>query len=104
MKIIHTITEPIQFPQLWDEKCLRMAIDEIDTRSMTPDELYHYEKTLAQNAQVVWDERRKIDKVKTSAIKKALVGGKLTIDEITDYWDVTTDFVIDIQNKLTGKQ
>lgn len=38
MKTIHTLTQPTQFPKFWDEELFKVAIDEIDSRKMTPDE------------------------------------------------------------------
>ena len=36
MKMTHA--EPIQFPKFWEEAWLKIAIDELDSRKMTPDQ------------------------------------------------------------------
>ena len=100
MKTLHTVTEPTQWPQFWTEEWLKRAIDELDTRAMGPEERLQYEMTLSANALAVKNEKRKIDEVRKQAIVKALRGGRLTIDEIADYNNVTTDFVLNVQREL----
>ncbi len=62
MKTIHThtFTNPIQFPKFWDEDWLKVAIDELDSRKMTPDEKASLEILIARNAESVKAESRKI--------------------------------------------
>ena len=104
MKALHSATPPTQYPQFWDEEWLNKAIQELDTRAMTPEQKLQYEMTLSANALAVKNEKKKIAKAileeKTANIKKALLRGKLTIQEITEDYGVDVDFVIDIQQKM----
>jgi len=61
MKTIHTVTEPIQFPKFWDEEWLQIAIDELDSRKMTPDEKASLEILIARNAVAVNAEKRRVE-------------------------------------------
>ena len=49
MKTIHIVTQSIQFPKFWDEEWLKVAIDELDSRKMTPDEKASLEILIARN-------------------------------------------------------
>jgi predicted transposase/invertase (TIGR01784 family) len=108
MKALHSDTQPIQYPQFWDEEWLNKAIQELDTRAMNPEERLQFEMTISANALAVKNEQKKIDEakalenlaVKTSSITKSLKRGKLTIEEIAEDNSVEVDFVIDIQQKL----
>ncbi len=100
MKTIDTVTEPTQFPAFWTEEWLETAIKELDIRAMSPEKRMIYEMTIAANAVAVDNEQKKIETVKTQAVKKALNRGKLTIEEIAEDNEVSVDFVIDIQQGL----
>jgi predicted transposase/invertase (TIGR01784 family) len=104
MKTIHTVTQPTQFPKFWNEEWLKIAIDELDRRKMTPDERASFEILVARNAEAVKAESRKIKEAlalkNIETIIKALKRGKLSIEEIAEDNEVTVDFVIDLQKKL----
>jgi hypothetical protein len=104
MKTIHTVTQPTQFPKFWNEEWLKIAIDELDRRKMTPDERASFEILVARNAEAVKAESRKIKEAlalkNIETIIKALKRGKLSIEEIAEDNGVTVDFVIDLQKKL----
>jgi len=110
MKTLHT-TEPTQYPAFWNEEWLKRAIDELDTRKMTPEERAYFARVTAANAEAVKAEKQKIQEareaenvaVKTEAITKALKRGKLTIEEIAEDSSVGVDFVLGIQRGLTKK-
>jgi predicted transposase/invertase (TIGR01784 family) len=101
MKNLHKINKPIQYPQFWDEEWLNVAIQELDKKAMTPEQRLGYEMAISANALVVKNENKKIERIKTESIKIALQKGKLTIEEIAEYNQVTIDFVLDIQNQLS---
>lgn len=111
MKTLHT-TEPTQYPAFWNEEWLKRAIDELDTRKMTPEERAYFARVTAANAEAVKAEKQKIQDaeerkevaVKTEAITKALKRGKLTIEEIAEDSSVSIDFVIEIQHGLAQNQ
>jgi len=109
MKTIHThtFTNPIQFPKFWDEDWLKVAIDELDSRKMTPDEKASLEILIARNAESVKAESRKIKEardsenlaVKTATVTKALLKG-LDIQTVADITDTSLDFVKSVQLQL----
>ena len=99
MKTLHT-TEPTQYPAFWNEEWLRRAIDELDTRKMTPEERAYFARVTAANAEAVNAEKKRIEEVKISAIQKALNRSKLTIEEIAEDNTVPTDFVLEVQKKM----
>lgn len=68
MKTIHTVTQPAQFPKFWDEEWLKVAIDELDSRKMTPDEKASLEILIARNAESVKAESQKIKKAEEKKI------------------------------------
>lgn len=100
MRTIHTITQPIQFPKFWDEDWLKVAIDELDSRKMTPDEKASLEILIARNAESVKAESKKIeaarmaDKIKT--IKNLLGLGILTNKQIAETVGVSEDLVVQL--------
>jgi len=108
MKTLHT-TEPTQYPAFWNEEWLKRAIDELDTRKMTPEERAYFARVTAANAEAVKAEKQKIREaeeqkeitVKTEAVSKALKGGKLTVEEIADYNGTSVDFVLEVQRQIS---
>jgi hypothetical protein len=99
MKTLHT-TEPTQYPAFWNEEWLKRAIDELDTRKMTPEERAYFARVTAANAEAVKAEKKRIEDIKIAAIQKALRSGKLTIEEIADFIDVSVDFVMSVQRQI----
>ncbi|MEZ0483582.1 Rpn family recombination-promoting nuclease/putative transposase [Fibrella aquatica] len=107
MKTIHT-TQPTEYPAFWNEEWLKRAIDELDTRKMTPEERAYFARVTAANAEAVKAEKQKIQEarnaenvaVKTEAITRALKRGKLTIQEIAEDSSASIDFVLEIQRRL----
>jgi hypothetical protein len=104
MKTLHKTTETSQYPSFWNEEWLKHAIDELDTRKMTPEERAYFARVTAANAEAVKAEKKRIEEVKVSAIVKAIKAGKLTLEEIAEYNDVTLNFVISIQQKLSANK
>lgn len=102
MKNLHKVTDQTKFPKFWNEKWLKKAIQELDTKAMTPEQRLAYEMTISANALAIKNEAKKINQVKVQAIKKALESGKLTIEDIANFNDVSTNFVLDVQNQLLG--
>ena len=112
MKTIHThtFTHPIQFPKFWDEEWLKVAIDELDSRKMTPDEKASLEILIARNAEAVKAESRKIKEardsenlaVKIETVKNGLSMG-LDVQTIADITNTSVDFVLSIQQQLSAK-
>ncbi len=110
MKTIHEVSEPTQFPQFWNEEWLRVAIQELDKRAFTPEQRLSYEMTISANALAVKNENKKIEAakeaenlaVKTEAITKALNRGKLSLEEIAEDNGVLIDFVLGVQQQITG--
>jgi predicted transposase/invertase (TIGR01784 family) len=101
MKTIHTVTKPTQFPKFWNEEWLKIAIDELDRRKMTPDERASFEILIARNAEAVKAESQRIENVKIAAIRKSLIRGKLTLLEIAEDNDVSVELVEKINTQLS---
>ena len=117
MKNLHKAKTPKQYPQFWNEEWLDVAIKELDTKKLTPEQRFAYEMTISKNAVILRNEEKKIkaavDKaeekarestylaIKTESVKKAIQRAKLTIQEIAEDNDVSVDFVLDIQNQLS---
>ncbi|AQG79216.1 Rpn family recombination-promoting nuclease/putative transposase [Spirosoma montaniterrae] len=104
MKTIHEVSEPTQFPAFWNEEWLQVAIQELDKRALTPEQRLSYEMTISANALAVKNEQRKIQKIKTKAVARALNRGKLTIEEIAEDNDVSVDFVLQVQQELASNK
>jgi predicted transposase/invertase (TIGR01784 family) len=106
----HTFTNPIQFPKFWDEDWLKVAIDELDSRKMTPDEKASLEMLIARNAESVKAESKKIKEardsenlaVKTTTVTKALLKG-LDLQTVADITDTSVDFVKSVHQRLNSK-
>lgn len=81
-----------------------MAIQELDKRAFTPEQRLSYEMTISANALAVKNENKKIQKVKTEAVVKALNRGRLTVEEIAEDNDVSIDFVLQIQQELSAQK
>lgn len=105
MKTIHTVTQPTQFPKFWDEDWLKVAIDELDSRKMTPDEKASLEILIARNAESVKAESRKIkeaeQRVKIEMVKNALELG-LSLGQCAKIASVSEDFVKSVQQQISG--
>lgn len=106
MKTIHTVTQPTQFPKFWDEEWLKVAIDELDSRKMTPDEKASLEILIARNAKSVKAERKKIEEARESekidTINNALKMG-LTVEQCAKLVNVSVEFVLNVQKQLSAK-
>ena len=104
MRTIHTVSKPTQFPQFWNEEWLKVAIDELDSRKMTPDEKASLEILIARNAESVKAESRKIkeaeQRIKIEMVKKALSKG-IDIETTADLTDTSLDFVLSIQRQFS---
>lgn len=112
MKTIHEVTEPTQYPPFWDEEWLQRAINELDTRKMTAEERYQFARITAINAEAVRrvnEERMEgraegraegRTEAKTESVEKALLGGKLSVEEIAECNAVSLDFVLAIQQQV----
>ncbi|QJD80925.1 Rpn family recombination-promoting nuclease/putative transposase [Spirosoma rhododendri] len=106
MKTLHEITDTTQFPPFWDEEWLRLAIDELDKRSLSPEQRLQYEMTISANAQVVQAEKRKIaearESVKTETVRNALRKG-LDTTLIAEIAGVSVDFVNAVRKQLLSE-
>jgi predicted transposase/invertase (TIGR01784 family) len=104
MKTIHTVTQPTQFPEFWNEEWLKVAIDELDSRKMTPDERASLEIIIARNAESMKAESRKIkqaiDLKNIETVTKALLKG-LDIPTVADIADVSVDFFESVQRQIS---
>lgn len=106
MKTLHT-TEPTQYPAFWNEEWLKRAIDELDTRKMTPEERAYFARVTAANAEAVKAEKQKIQEakleVKMNAVANLLGLNTLTVEQIANAIGVSIDFVLEVQKRNTDK-
>jgi predicted transposase/invertase (TIGR01784 family) len=104
MKEAHTVQEPTKFPQFWTEEWLKVAIDELDTRRMTPEERMAYVMTLSNNAIALQMEKQDKEAAVKDAIKtvilKALKRDKLTDSEIAEDNGVSIEYVLNLKKEL----
>ncbi|WP_338870643.1 Rpn family recombination-promoting nuclease/putative transposase [Spirosoma sp. SC4-14] len=105
MKTLHT-TEPTQYPAFWNEEWLKRAIDELDTRKMTPEERAYFARVTAANAEAVKAEKKRIEEaeerrenlVKSETVKNLLSLGVLTVSQIAQTVGVSEELV----RKISG--
>ena len=98
MKTLHT-AEPTQYPAFWNEEWLKRAIDELDTRKMTPEERAYFARVTAANAEAVNAEKQRIMNVKKETVVNLLALKVLTVEQIANSVGVPIDVVIEIQKK-----
>jgi predicted transposase YdaD len=67
---------------------------------MTPEERAYFARVTAVNAEAVKAEKQRIQEVKENTIKKLLLQGKLSIEDIADANDVSIDTVLGVQRSL----
>ena len=100
MKTLHTVTDPAQYPPFWNEEWLQLAINELDKRALSPEELLDHEMTLSANALAIKNEQKRIDAVKKTTVGNLLQLGILTVEQIANSVNVPPDFVLDVQKHL----
>ena len=100
MKTLHT-TEPTQYPAFWDEEWLRRAIDELDTRKMTPEERAYFARVVSANAEAVKAEKQRIKEAraeeKEQIVLRLLKDTDLDAAKIAAVTGVSIDFVVALQ-------
>jgi hypothetical protein len=105
MKYAHQF-DPFKSPQpkFWDKDFFKVALQRLDTSKMSPMEVAAYENalmrvhTVANKQQQIIEEA--LNKAKVEGIKKMLLRGKATIEEIAEDMDATIAFVKEIQKSL----
>ncbi len=108
MKTLHT-TKPSEYPAFWNEEWLRRAIEELNTRNMTPEERAHFARVTAANAEAVKAEKQKIREaeerrenlVKTETVKKMLTDSQLSVEDIANFSNTSVDFVLSVKQELS---
>jgi predicted transposase/invertase (TIGR01784 family) len=112
MKTAHVLKKPFEYPEFLTEDWLKQAVKELQTRRMTADERFAYERMLINAAEEIYQikeakkEGRQEGKkeaereVKITAVKKALQAGKLNLGEIAEMLDVSNEFVEEVRKAL----
>jgi len=100
MQNAHKIIDLAAFPTFWDESWIKVALEEVDTRSMSPEALLAYEMQLSANALAVkharQDRERNIaegreegrEQAQLAAPQRALQSNKLSVAEIAELLDM----------------
>ena len=96
MKTLHEATDPAEYPAFWNEQWLQRAIDELNTRKMTPEERSQFARYTAINAEAVIAERARLSGI----IQRSLQQG-LTAEQIAEINEVSVDYVRELQQKLS---
>ena len=97
MKNLHKIQDEVQFPVFWNEEWLKKAIEEVDTRRMTAEQLYHYNVILAQNAEAIRQADLRELALKRKLVEKMLADKQLSVEKIAEYSDTSIEFVNEIK-------
>lgn len=99
MKTLHNAPDdPTQWPKFWNEEWLQRAIEELNTRKMTPEERFQFARMTAINAEAVNAEKATALAIKTEAVKIGLRKG-LPIDLVAELNGVSEDYVRQVQQK-----
>lgn len=101
MKKLHEATEPTQYPKFWNEEWLQRAIDELNTRKMTPEERFQFARYTAINAEAVNAEKALVLATKTQAVKLGLQNG-LPVELVAEINGITAELVQQIQSQLAA--
>lgn len=102
MKKLHEVTEPTQYPKFWNEEWLQRAIDELNTRKMTPEERFQFARYTAINAEAVNAEKAAALAIRTEAVRLGLQNG-LSVDLVAKINGVSAEMVQRIQHELTAE-
>ena len=101
---------PIQWPAIWTEEWLQIAIDELEKLDLTPEERLRYEMTLSVSAVIVRKADRQLReaeeraemRVKEEAISKGLHAG-LAVELIAKLNDSSVSFVREIEARFNNE-
>jgi predicted transposase/invertase (TIGR01784 family) len=111
MKTLHDVKEPIQFPPFFTEEWLKVAIKELDSRSMSPEQRMAYEITMSNNAIAMWQEKERTTqainqaltehdlRTKKESVTKALLLG-LEFEIISQVFGVSIDFIKEVKAEI----
>ena len=98
MKTLHNApADPIQWPKFWNEEWLQRAIDELNTRKMTPEERFQFARFTAINAEAVNAERARLSGV----IRRSLQQG-LTLEQIAEINELDLGYVQELHTSLNN--
>ena len=123
MKNVHTFLADNPLPKFMNEKWIRKALDEVDVRSMSDDDQFHWEKLMVQTVSVMEQRKDEIKKAKKEAkaegkaegkaeeyavalakqrktIARFLIDGSLTIPQIAEAMEVSLELVVEIRDEL----
>ena len=113
MKYAHTFdTSKHVLPPFWEKEHFEAALNRLDTSKMSAIDKALFEnmmmrvRTVAEHNQqnIKEAEEKAVENAKRETVKKALIGGKLTLEEIADYNDVSLDFVKQIKKNLAAAE
>ena len=88
----------------WNEEWLKVYIDELDSRKMTPDEKASLKTLIARDAESVKAESRKIKRVldlkNVGTVANAISMG-LKVEQCSKLANVSVDFVLSVQRQFS---
>lgn len=108
MKTAHLLKKPFEYPEFLTEDWLKQAVKELQTRRLTIEERFAYERMLINAAEEIYQlkeakkegKREAEQEVKATAVRKALQAGKLSLGEIAEMLDVSIEFVEEVRKAL----
>lgn len=107
MKTAKSNTNPTQYPKFWDEKWLKIAIDQLDCSKLSPQERVSYEMTLARNAEAVKASNREKAEAEAKGEKKSTrqfilncLNDGLEIDLIIKLTSTSKAYILEIKESL----
>ncbi|GAB3932762.1 hypothetical protein [Larkinella terrae] len=100
IKTLHT-TIPTQYPDFWNEEWLKRAINELDTRRMTPEERAYFARVTAANAEAVKAENKRIEEVKESIVINLLQQTDFEMTKVSTIAGVSIEFVEKVKSKIS---
>jgi predicted transposase/invertase (TIGR01784 family) len=100
MKTLHTASQPTQYPEFWNEEWLRVALNELNTRNLSPEDRAAFARAIAIKAEGVNAERRRVEDL----VRRMLLRGKLSVEEIAEDAQTTVQLVLDIQAELAREK
>lgn len=100
MKTLHTASQPTQYPEFWNEEWLRVALNELNTRNLSPEDRAAFARAIAIKAEGVNAERRRVEDL----VRRMLLRGKLSVEEIAEDAQTTVQLVLDIQAELAREE
>lgn len=71
MKALSQVEQPIQYPKFWTEEWIEVAMKELETRKLSPEDRLAYLMTVGRNAEAVYTSEKNLKEAVEKAVEKA---------------------------------